>query len=186
MTPLERLVWKVHAAAMQHGGGEVPLLAVITYEDGHHHIEGVPIPNDAWEDYDPAQIFYALTVKDAAPVSTIRGLIFTGEAWLVETNDKPKAEVNRLMRQASSRRLYREPDRISIRTTVGVSHDDVDYYQLVQEHGKPFVTDVVAEARKAKDETMTPEFVMQQLRNSAIPAAMRNLMGRLIAAEDLA
>jgi hypothetical protein len=185
MKPLERLVWKVHAAAMQHGEGEVPMLAVVTFEDGHHHIEGVAIPESAWSDYDPATIMFNVTIKDGAPVHLMRGLVFTGEAWLVETEGKSDAETSRLMRQATNRRLYQEPNRISIRTTVGVSHDDEEYYQLVQRHDESFVTDVVAEAHKAKGD-MDPEYVMQRLRTSAIPAAMRNLMGRLIAAEDLA
>jgi hypothetical protein len=172
---LERLVWKLHATAMDERNAS-PSLIMVTKHADHNHLESVHIDDDTWDQHDPASIIDALSINEAhAPAAgNVLGVLFSGEAWLVETNNKPPAEVDRLMRQATGRRLYREPDRISIRTTVGVGPDE-EFYQLIQRHDQNFVTDVVAEAVAAEE----TEYVMQQLRSSAIPAALRHLLARV-------
>jgi hypothetical protein len=177
VTRLEKLVRQVHIVGMAAPLGASPVLVVATIKRDHDHLDVVPIPDEAWLLADPADVIDALRIgKGQPPMSDVLGLLFTAEAWLVEMAGKSKAEVDRLTKRAGRHELYLEPDRISIRTTVGLGPDD-EFHQLVQRHDETGYTDVVAEGVGKGDESR--DFVVQRLLTAAIPAALRNLMGRI-------
>jgi hypothetical protein len=128
----------------------------------------VRVPPGAWDHIGtPGAVLNALRTIGVPPI-TFRALVFTMEGWMVSGKGKPPEYQAEVARLGAERKLSTHPDRVSVRTTIGVSTVDEIVY-LLHEQGGDEVTLTDGDSEDG----------LMSARNSEVIVQLRHLVGRM-------
>jgi hypothetical protein len=175
----------VHGSLLRHGWDTersmLPRFYILTDRpDGQlnrYEATWLPLAQSVWDSskHGPSAVIAGMDPQRTIWHQTYRGVMFSMEAWsLGATAVNDATAVERMLAVGNARKVWAQPDRVSVRTTNAVGRDDEAVF-IFQQQGEP---GAIIQDSEANDYEIT------RMSQMAVPTALRRVNDRIMSMMD--